>query len=204
MTRGGRLLEAGIMLVAIERAARAGGAVCNGGRSSSSIASRVTAAGWESARRSAAVGVRVVRVTSIMACNLLRWAPIELVVTLFATSESTSLLLKLVHADSRQRGSLVVLGGVVMNLMNWYSGVYYVWLNGLLLDNGLDSLVHMMVYVLASDCWLSSACALTINMGLRITIPRLFGIELTLHIIGVIVLVRTVLSGYKVVMMLLW
>jgi len=49
--------------------------------------------------------------------------------------------------------SSVVLGFILVDFVHWDGGVDDGWLDGLLLDNGLDVLVHVMVYMLACNSW---------------------------------------------------
>jgi hypothetical protein len=79
------------------------------------------------------------------------WHTLELVVTLLATAENTTLLLELVHCHGRESGSLMVGSSVVVNLVDGNGGVDYVGLDDLLLDNRLDSLVNVVVDMLAAD-----------------------------------------------------
>lgn len=76
-------------------------------------------------------------------------AALKLVNMLLGTAQLTTLPLKLVHGDSRQRRSRVVAGGVMVHLVDRHRGVDDFGLNHLLLDHRLDSLVHMMVEMLA-------------------------------------------------------
>ena len=70
--------------------------------------------------------------------------------SLFATSQVSTLLLEVGHADGWESRGSVVLGLVVVSLVNRDGGMYYRRLNSLLLDNGLDGLMHMVVNVLPS------------------------------------------------------
>jgi len=73
------------------------------------------------------------------------------------------LTLELVHSHSRQRASGVVLSLVLVDLVDGNGGVNNGWLNSLLLDDRLNVLVYVVVNVLASDAWCSSACVLCIG-----------------------------------------
>lgn len=64
-------------------------------------------------------------------------AAIEGIGTLFTAGERTSIGLELGHAHGRESGGGVVLGSIVVNFVDRYRGVYDVWLDGLLVDNGL-------------------------------------------------------------------
>jgi len=138
-----------------------------------------------------------------VAGNLLWRTAVKLVVSFLTTSKGTTLLLEVVHAHCRESRGTVVLSGVVVNLMNWYRCVDNMWLNGLLLNDGLDGLVDMVVHMLASDGWLRGAGTLTLNVGLLVAELCLLGLKLALHLVGVVVLVRTMLSWQSLVVMLL-
>ena len=59
----------------------------------------------------------------------------EAVLALLAAGEGAALLLEVGHGDSGERGSAVVLGGVVVDLVNGDGGVGDVRLNGLCNDD---------------------------------------------------------------------
>ena len=79
------------------------------------------------------------------------WLAFEAVMSFLATGQASTLLLEVGHANGWESGSSVVLGLIVVSLVDWDGGVNHRWLNGLLLDDGLDGLVHMVVDVLPSD-----------------------------------------------------
>jgi len=139
----------------------------------------------------------------IRASNLLWWAAVEAIVTLLTTGERAALVLELVHAHGRKSGSSMMLGSVVVNLMDWNSRVNDMRLNSLFLNNRLNGFVHVVVHMLTSDRRLRGACTGTLNVVCLITISRLFGRKLTLNLIRVIVLVRSVLGWQDVVVVLL-
>jgi len=70
------------------------------------------------------------------------------------------LLLELGHGDSWQLASSVVLGFVLMDLMDGNCRVYDGRLNGLLLHNRLDVLVHVVMNMLACNCGTGAGCVL--------------------------------------------
>jgi hypothetical protein len=72
---------------------------------------------------------------------------LELVVTLLTAAENTTLGLELVHGHGRQSSGLVVGGSVVVNLVDGDGGVDNIGLDDLLVDNGLDSLVDVLIDV---------------------------------------------------------
>jgi len=88
--------------------------------------------------------------TSGAASDILR-NTLKLVETLLTTAEHTSLGLELVHGHGRQSSGLVVGGCVVVNLVDGDSGVDNIWLDNLLVDDGLNSLVDVVVNMLSTD-----------------------------------------------------
>lgn len=46
----------------------------------------------------------------------------------------------------------MVLGGAMVGLVNWYSGMYDLWLDSLLVDDWLNGLVYVMMDMLTSRC----------------------------------------------------
>lgn len=69
---------------------------------------------------------------------------LKLVVALLAAGESTALSLELFHGHGWESSSLMVGSLVMVNLMDGDGGVDNVGLDGLLLNNGLDSLVDVL------------------------------------------------------------
>ena len=69
---------------------------------------------------------------------------LKLVVALLAAGESTALGLELLHGHGWESSSLMVGSLVMVNLMDGDGGVDNVGLDGLLLNNGLDSLVDVL------------------------------------------------------------
>lgn len=76
-------------------------------------------------------------------------------------SQRTSLRLKLIHGHSGQSGGLVMLGGMVVNFVNWLCVVDNVVMMGILLDDRLNSLNDVMVYVFPD----SSRCCRLGDLG---------------------------------------
>lgn len=76
---------------------------------------------------------------------------LELIVTLLTAGKSSTLGLELIHSHGRQSGSLVVGGLVMVDLMDRDGGVHYAGLDSLLLNNGLDGLVDVVVNVLSAN-----------------------------------------------------
>jgi len=79
------------------------------------------------------------------------WLAAERIGALFAAGEGAPLALELVHRHSRERGGSVVLSFVLVDFVDGNGVVDDGWLDGLLLDYGLDVLVNMVVDVLACD-----------------------------------------------------
>jgi len=75
----------------------------------------------------------------------------ELVGALLTAAKRATLLLELSHGDSWESGCGVVLSLVVVNFVDGDDGVDDGWLDGLLLDDWLDVLMDVVVYVLAGD-----------------------------------------------------
>jgi len=92
----------------------------------------------------------VTEATSCAAADVLGHA-LELVVTLLTAGQGSTLVLEVAHAHGGQSGGLVVGGTVVVNLVDGDGGVDYIGLDSLLLDDRLDSLMDVVVDMLASD-----------------------------------------------------
>jgi hypothetical protein len=67
---------------------------------------------------------------------------LETIDTLLASTKAAALSAELLHAHSGESRRSVVLGLVVMNLVDGDGGVDDGWLDGLLLDDGLNGLVN--------------------------------------------------------------
>jgi hypothetical protein len=74
---------------------------------------------------------------------------VEVVTALLATAQSATLSLELVNADGRESGGAVVLGSLVVNLVDGHGGVHNLGLDHLLVENGLNLLVDVVVNMLA-------------------------------------------------------
>jgi len=85
------------------------------------------------------------------------WLTSKSISALLTTRKVSSLSVELIHGHGRQRGSSVVLGLILVNLVDRDSGVNNGWLNSLLLDDWLNVLVDVVVDVLASNRWCSCA-----------------------------------------------
>jgi len=89
---------------------------------------------------------------------LARWAVILFVCTMLTTSENTTSRLEFVkglHGQSRQA---MVLGGCVMSFVDGNCGVDDFWLNSLFLDDRNNSLVDVMMDMLASHSGSGGLC----------------------------------------------
>jgi len=93
--------------------------------------------------------------------------------SLSSASKGTTLLLVLVHRDRGQGGSAVNASLVVMDLVNWDSGVYDLGLNSLLVHNRLDGLVDVMVNMLALKNRSMRLRACSVSYDTLIMHPRL-------------------------------
>lgn len=76
---------------------------------------------------------------------------VEPVVARLGAAEGAARLLELAEGHGGQGGGVVVLGLVVVDLVDGLGGVHDVALHRLLLDDGLDLLVHVVVDVLAAE-----------------------------------------------------
>lgn len=128
---------------------------------------------------------------------------LETIVALFAASQDTALLLELGHANSGKGRSGVVLSSVMVNLVDWDSGVGNVGLNGFLLNNGLDGLVDVMMDVLASKSRSDGLCVTLSTLDALVTELCGLGLETLGNIPVIAVLELAVLNGSKVVVVLL-
>jgi len=129
---------------------------------------------------------------------------LELIITLLTSCQSTTLSLELVHGHGGESSGLVVSGSVVMNLMDGNSGMDDIGLNGLLLDNRLDGLVNVMMYVLTTN----GGCDALALSGAFYT-PLILELSLLLDKISlgrvvVAVIKLAMLNGTKLGRMLLW
>jgi hypothetical protein len=75
----------------------------------------------------------------------------------------SALTLELVHADTRELGSSVVLGLVLVDFVDWNGCVNDRWLDGLFLDDWLDVLVYMVVDMLACSNWIGRGGVLSLS-----------------------------------------
>lgn len=132
------------------------------------------------------------------------WLASESIGTLLTAGQSTALVLELGHGDGREGRSSVVLSLVLVNLVDRNGGVDDRWLDGLLLDDGLDGLVDVVVDVLASNGWGGSRCVLSLANGALILELGSLGCETLLYMVVVSVLDVALLSSSHVVAVLLW
>jgi len=127
----------------------------------------------------------------------------EAIGTGLAAGKATTLLLELVETDGREGGGAVVLGRVVMDFVDGNGGVDDVRLNRLLLHDGLDRLVDVVVDVLAGDDGLNGGRVLALDADrLVLELGGLLG-EVALVLLGVVVLDLAVLDGDDLVVVLL-
>lgn len=87
-------------------------------------------------------------VAAVIAVKALGTA-LEVVPALLAAAQSTALGLELVDADGRESGGTVVLSSVVMDLMDGDGGVHNLRLDHLLVEDGLNLLMDVVVNMLA-------------------------------------------------------
>ena len=113
------------------------------------------------------------------------------------------MLPEVVHGDGRELGSGVVLSLVLVDLMNRNSSVDDGWLNSLLLHDGLNVLVYVVVDVLTRDSGVGGGGVLGIANGAGILKLGLLGGEALLHVVIVAVLDVAVLNASHVMRVLL-
>lgn len=98
----------------------------------------------------------------------------------------------------------MVLSGVMVDLVDWHGGVCDVWLDGLLLHHWLNSLVDMVVDVLASNDRGDAAGLLAADAsGGVLVLGTLLG-EAALVLLGVVMVDLAVLDWDNVVVVGLW
>jgi len=129
---------------------------------------------------------------------------IKLISTFLATGNMPSLAIEFIHCDGRELCSRVVLRLILVDFMDGNSGVDDGWLDGLFLDDWLDSLVDVMMNVLSGNGWVGGRRVLDITDGSSILELGLFGSDTLLDVGVVAVLDFAVLNANLVVMMLLW
>lgn len=128
---------------------------------------------------------------------------LEAIVALLTASQDTTLLLKVGHGDGRKGRGGVVLSSVVVNLVDRDGGVDNVRLDGLLVDDGLDGLVDVVVDVLTADGGCNRLRVHSLELGALISELGSLSSETLLDLGVVAVLERAVLDGGKVVVVLL-
>jgi len=156
----------------------------------------------------------VVRIIS-QACRPLRtstskssanrfWLASESISSLLATREVATLVVELVHADSWELSSSVVLGFVLMNFVDGNSGMDNAWLDSLLVYDGLNGLMYVVVDVLTSNGWGGRLCVLGIVDSARILELGLLSGEALFDVRVVSVLELTVLYTSNLIGVLFW
>jgi len=172
----------------------------------------VTVAGHATASRIGAVGVSGATFEATathLGCggvggvaNLARLT-LEAIITLLTAGKNTTLLLEVLHGDGGKSRGAVVLGGVVVDLMDWDGSVSDVRLDGLLLNHRLNLLVDMVVHVLASNDRSDRVASLALYALGGILELSLLGCQATLNILLVVVFETAVLDWDQVVVVLL-
>lgn len=132
------------------------------------------------------------------------WLAHESIGTLLASSKGSSLSSELVHADSWEGGSSVVLSLVLVNLVDWDGGVDDGWLDSLLLDNWLNCLVDVVVNVLTSNGGTLGGSVLGLSYSSGVLELSLLSGETLLDVSIVSVLDVAVLNTSELVRVLLW
>jgi len=128
----------------------------------------------------------------------------ECIGTLITAGDMSALLLEFVHGDSGESAGSVVLGLVLVHLMDRNRSVNDRGLNSLLLNDGLDVLVYVVVDVLASNGWVSGRRVLGIPDAAGVLELGLFGCETLLDVLIIAVLQIASLDTCHLVGVLLW
>jgi hypothetical protein len=132
------------------------------------------------------------------------WLALESIGTLLTTTKVTTLLLELAQANCWELRSRVVLGLVLVNFVDWDSGVDNRWLDSLLLDDWLDVLVNVVVNVLTGDG--STLSSLVLNITDLTSVLELSGLgsKTLLYVVIISVCDVAVLHTGHLVLVLLW
>jgi len=132
------------------------------------------------------------------------WLAHEGISALFTASERSTLAIELIHRHSWESGSSMMLSLVLVDFVNWLGGVYNGRLNGVLLDDGLDVLVNVVVNVLACDGWLSTGAVLSLALCASVPELSLLSSETFLDVRIVTVLDAAFLNRFLVVFVFFW
>lgn len=124
------------------------------------------------------------------------------VLALLAADEGAALCLELCHGHCGESRGGVVLSGVVVDLVDRNRGVGDVRLDGLLLDHGLDSLVNVVVLVLACNDGGDFASSGTLDLLDGIAVASTLLGKTSLDLVVVAVLVAAVLDRDDVLVVL--
>lgn len=135
--------------------------------------------------------------------NVFRLA-LESVVALATTTKDTALLLELSEGHCGKLRSPVVGGGVVVDLVNGDSFVHDIGLDSLLVDDGLNGLVDVVMYMLSSDCRRSALAVGSVCDNTLILEGSLLSFEVLLGGIGITVVELAMLYGAKLGGVLFW
>jgi len=132
------------------------------------------------------------------------WLTGESITSLFASGQSTALALELVHGDRGQLGGCVVLGLILVDFVDRDSGVNNGRLNCLLLDDGLNILMDVVVDMLACNGGVGGCGVLGLADSAGIFELGLLGLKALLDVIVIAMLDISMLYASKVVAVLLW
>lgn len=130
-------------------------------------------------------------------------ASIKAVDLLTTSGKSAAISFEFVHRHSWENGCSMVLGCVVMNLVDWYSGVDNFWLDSFLVNDRLDVFVDMMMHVFTLLHWYLGLCVLRVYNGPLIPELSSFGLESFFDIALIAVAHFSVLHSSNVVGVLL-
>jgi len=102
-------------------------------------------------------------------------------------AEGAAVALELVHGHGREGGGAVVTGRFVVDFVDRDGGVHDVWLDGFLLDDGLDCFVDVVMHLLALH---HGRLALRVgSVGHNALVPQLAGLGLEGALSGLVVAV---------------
>jgi hypothetical protein len=96
----------------------------------------------------------------------------------------------------------VVLSGIVVDLVDRDGGVDHMWLNCLLLDNGLNGFVNIVMHALARNGWYVCCGVLNRCSDLLILVLSSISLQASLCVLCVAVVMCAVLDRNNVIMVL--
>lgn len=128
---------------------------------------------------------------------------LERIGLLFTAAKISALALELLHCQGRELGGGVMLWLIPVDFMDGDGGVDHSRLDGLLLDNGLDHLVNVVVDVLTRNGRVGGRGVLHLRDAAGALELGSFGLKPLLHMVRIAVLEGAVLDGHHAVCVLL-